>query len=177
MQLNLLLISFMVFLTFSTAAQEDDWRLYKSDSSKTNEFRANSTNAGGKTMSRRPSYQKPGQITVKANRRIELVDSLKKIHPTALEGYRLQLFFGDRNDAQKLRGEFLKQHPETGAYISYLAPNFRLRVGDFRSKMECEKLKKDIQNDFPGCYIVRDNINMPALRQGEKPVEQETQEN
>lgn len=89
-----------------------------------------------------------------------------------MEGYRLQLFFGNRNDAQKMRGEFLKKHPETGAYISYLAPNFRLRVGDFRSKMECEKLKKEIQKDFPGCYIVRDEINMPAVRKGEKPVEQ-----
>jgi hypothetical protein len=166
----------MIITTYSAAAQQDDWRLYKSDSSKVREMSENPRYSSEQMTTKRPQYHKPGKVSVSANRRIELVDSLKKIHPTALEGYRVQLFFGSRDDAQKMRGEFLKQHPETGAYISYLAPNFRLRVGDFRSKMECERLKKMIQQDFPASYIVRDKINMPALREGEKPVEQEVAE-
>jgi len=176
MHLHPFFISSMILLSVSASGQVDDWRLYKSDSSKAKEIRDNRQKVNGEVMIQRPDYNKPGRVSVSADRRIMLVDSLKKIHPTAIEGYRLQLFFGNRNEAQKMRGEFLKKHPETGAYISYLAPNFRLRVGDFRSKMECEKLKKEIQKDFTGSYIVRDNINMPALRKGEKPVEQSTSE-
>jgi len=157
----------MAFLTCSATAQEVDWRLYRPDSSR---IQKAPHYGGEQTRPLRPEYHQPGRVTLKVNERIEKLDSLKRLHPAAMAGYRLQLFFGDRAKAQKIRGEFLKQHPETGAYISYLAPNFRLRVGDFRSKMECERLKNEIRNDFPGSYIVRDQINMPALRSGEQSV-------
>lgn len=118
----------------------------------------------------KPSETRPlpeGKIRVIADSRITLIDSLKKEYPTPMEGYRVQIFFGSRADAQKMRGEFLREYPDIPVYISYLAPNFRLRVGDFRTKMESERLKKEIQDDYPGCYIVKDEIQLPVLRPGE----------
>ncbi len=166
-----LLLSFFIFhASLTLSAQEDDWRLYKpTDLSK--DSSAVSRSAEGTS----PAYyaesdtpQAPGKVGIKADRKILLLDSLKREKPSALSGFRLQLFFGGRAEAQKIRGEFLKIHPEMGAYISYLAPNFRLRVGDFRTKAECEALKKKVEPDFPGCYIVKDEINLPPLRPKEE---------
>lgn len=162
--LAVLLISHAPLLV---SAQEDDWRIYKPGQSKEEGVNRskNGTNKKNTAPARsdRPQTAR-GAVTVHADKKILLLDSLKKEKPSALEGYRLQLFFGGRSEAQALRGEFLKMHPETGAYISYLAPNFRLRVGDFRTKAECEALKTEIQSDFPGSYIVRDEISLPPLR-------------
>lgn len=81
-----------------------------------------------------------------------------------MDGYRVQLFFGDRSKAQNLRGEFIRQYPNTPAYISYLAPNFRVRVGDFRTRLASEKFRHKINSDFPRSYIVRDKIELPPLQ-------------
>lgn len=163
---KLLLTFFIFYASFTLSAQEDDWRLYKPSDLNTDSSAVSRSAEGSSPAHYTESDTRhaQGKVGIKADRKILLLDSLKKEKPSDLSGFRLQLFFGGRAEAQKMRGEFLKIHPETGAYISYLAPNFRLRVGDFRTKAECEALKKKVEPDFPGCYIVKDEINLPPLR-------------
>lgn len=132
-----------------SAQDGEDWRLFKpaKDSSQTRDVKRDEL---------RPEH--PGNIRVIQNSDIARLDSLKKVYPTKPNGYRVQIFFGKRDDARDKKVEFLKKYPEVGAYISYLAPNFRLRVGDFRTKIECENFKKEISSDFPASYIVKDKI-------------------
>ena len=83
--------------------------------------------------------------------------------PDELKGYRVQIFLGDRAEAQEVRSTFLRKHPDMPAYLSYLAPNFRVRVGDLRDRREAERLRSALKEDHPGCYIVPDRIEPPAL--------------
>lgn len=160
MHRTILSASLALFALTSLFGQESgsDWRVYKPG-------KRQDTAKVAKEQSKRPVQE--GKIDVVVDPRILLMDSLKRENPTPMEGYRVQIFFGSRADAQKMRGEFLRSYPDIPVYISYLAPNFRLRVGDFRTKMECEKLKKEIQDDYRGCYIVKDEIQLPALRPGQ----------
>lgn len=149
---------FLAFGIFNPLFGQNDWRIYNPSS---DSLRSSDT-VRGETL---PDAQvRPGKIDMHMDKRIARLDSLKKIKPTAMEGYRVQLFFGGRKEAQDARVEFLRKHPDTGAYISYLAPNFRLRVGDFRSRIESEEFKNEIARDFPGSYIVKDHIELPPLR-------------
>lgn len=158
---------FMLFtislIAHQAFAQEEDWRLYKPKISPQAPNERSSADRAERIELYKPQ-QDQGKVLIQCDPRIEEMDSLSRLHPSPLEGYRVQIFFGSRNEAQRTRGEFLKKYPDTGAYISYLAPNFRLRVGDFRSKMDSEKFKNEIQNDFSGTYIVKDEISLPALR-------------
>ncbi len=157
-------ILFTLALTVHSAyAQEEDWRIYKPKTSPQAPHERSSADRAERLEWNNPQ-QDHGKVLIHCDPHIEEMDSLSRLHPSPLEGYRVQIFFGSRNEAQRIRGEFLKKHPNTGAYISYLAPNFRLRVGDFRSKMDSEKFKKEIQNDFSGSYIVKDQISLPPLR-------------
>jgi hypothetical protein len=38
-----------------------------------------------------------------------------------------------------------------------------VRVGDFHTKMEAEKLLKAIERDYPNAFVVYDEINFPRL--------------
>lgn len=80
-----------------------------------------------------------------------------------IEGYRVQLFFGEREKAEKLKARFLKEHPDVGAYIDYLAPNFRLRVGDHRTRIGAYRLMQKLGDDYGRPYIVRTRIELPEL--------------
>ena len=143
------------------AQDNDDWRIYNP--------------SGKKSIQDSTSHDlqshKQGEITIIADPRIKSLDLKKTEKPTKLNGYRVQIFFGDRSEAQEMRGEFIRKNPDVKAYISYLAPNFRLRVGDFRTRIECEKFKHEINRSFPGSYIVKDKIELPKLYDTESPEE------
>lgn len=80
-----------------------------------------------------------------------------------LKGYRVQIFLGERNKAEEIRRSFLIKHPKIPAYLSYLAPNFRVRVGDERNKMDGERLRMELLDEFNGLYVVPDEIELPRL--------------
>lgn len=108
-----------------------------------------------------------GEINIIQDKRIDELDELRKTYPGTLNGYRVQVFFGRRELAIEKKAEFIESNPGVPTYISFLAPNFRLRVGDFRSRIEAEKLKYQIEKDYPGCYIVKDQIELPPLDKGQ----------
>ena len=104
-----------------------------------------------------------GDVTIMQDQKItDLMDDFTK-RKHVLKGYRVQIYLGDRNEAEDLRRSFLIKHGDTPAYLSYLAPNFRVRVGDLRTHLEAEKLRQSFKDDYPGSYIVPDEIEMPRL--------------
>jgi hypothetical protein len=79
-------------------------------------------------------------------------------------GYRIQIHFGnEREKAKDIKTKFLQAFPDIPAYDSYQSPNFRVRVGDYRSKLEASKYLKQISGSFPSSFIVTDNIKYPKL--------------
>ncbi len=84
-------------------------------------------------------------------------------HKHLQHGFRVQIFLGDHRTAEETKRAFLQKNPETPVYLSWLAPNFRLRVGDLRTRLEAERLLRDLRAVYPGSYIVPDDIEMPTL--------------
>ena len=81
-----------------------------------------------------------------------------------VDGYRIQLFSGaERNNANALKTKFLKLYPETPAYLIYQQPYFKLRVGDYRTKIETQQIFYKLQDDFGQVIIIPDKINLPKL--------------
>jgi hypothetical protein len=99
-----------------------------------------------------------------------LVNVLVKRHITlaaarqSMPGYRVQIHFGSqRVEANDLRTDFLKSYPDVGAYIIYQQPNFKIRVGDFRTRLEAMKFLKELQLKYATAFIVRDDVKLPSL--------------
>ena len=82
-------------------------------------------------------------------------------------GFRLQIYFGSgpnaHSEAMRIRTEFLSSHPEAKAYLVFKSPDFKVLVGDFRTKNEALKLQKSLVNQYPNAFIVADEIAFPAL--------------
>jgi len=83
------------------------------------------------------------------------------------EGFRVEIFFSSgsksREEALRKKTEFLKNFPEETAYMSFQSPNFKVRVGDCRTKNEALKLKEKIRYNYPNAFIVTDMIQFPKL--------------
>jgi len=96
-----------------------------------------------------------------ANRLVEKHKKQNAAHPS-MPGYRIQLYFGnDRSKATDLKTEFANAYPKAGAYVVYRQPNFKLRVGDFKTRLEALKFLNEIQSDYSTAFIVQDDVRLP----------------
>ena len=81
-----------------------------------------------------------------------------------ITGYRIQLFFDlDKKAVDDARTKFATMYPKVETYIIFNAPNYFLKVGNFRTHLEAEKVKVGIDRDFPTNYIVKELINLPRI--------------
>lgn len=97
------------------------------------------------------------------------VDTLLEIHKeenlrkNGLDGFRVQIFQGTKEEAYQVKARFFSNHENTRAYVSFFAPDFRVRVGDFRTRSEAIKIKQEVKNEYPAAYVVDDFISFPDL--------------
>lgn len=79
-------------------------------------------------------------------------------------GYRVQVFYGsDRKEVFNQQARFRALYPRTMTYITYKEPNYRLKVGDFRTRAEAQALLNELRPNFPTLFIFREKINAPDL--------------
>jgi SPOR domain len=100
----------------------------------------------------------------------ELLDKHIEINSKAvINGYRIKIHFGaDKNEAYEIKRKFSEKFPDVPAYAKYDQPNFNIRVGDFRTKLEAYKFLKEVQVEFPSAFLVQDDIEFPKLESGIK---------
>ncbi|MGB4776605.1 MAG: SPOR domain-containing protein [Daejeonella sp.] len=76
-------------------------------------------------------------------------------------GFRIQLFSGsDRNKAFAEQTRFKSLYPKINSYISYTEPNYKLRVGDFRTRLEAEKVMNELKKDYPTSFLFSEKVNL-----------------
>ncbi len=84
-----------------------------------------------------------------------------------MPGYRVHLYMDSGNRArlnsQNEKADFQKKYPGVDAYILYDEPYFKLRAGDFRTRVDARRFLEKIRRDYSAAYIVVDRINYPEL--------------
>lgn len=85
----------------------------------------------------------------------------------AIDGFRVQIFEESGNKssthAREAMAEFSEKYPDIPVYLTWQAPNFKVRVGDFSSRMQAEGFLKKIQRDYPIAWVIRDKIKYPII--------------
>jgi hypothetical protein len=115
--------------------------------------------------------QQEGEVTIIKDVRIDaLVKKQGTPTPPAstpqIAGYRVQLFFdSDKQLVDEARSKFISQFPKVDTYILFTAPNFVLKVGDFRTMLEAERVRESLLREFPTSFVVKELINLPRIDQ------------
>ena len=85
----------------------------------------------------------------------------------AVPGYRVRIFFDNRQTARVESEETLKNFESIyhgiKAYRTYANPYFKVTVGDFRTKSEAMELLSRIKSRFPSAFVVKENISYPVV--------------
>jgi hypothetical protein len=101
-------------------------------------------------------------------RRPSLNKTISGAGETSSNGFRLQIYFGSsRQAAYDAQAKFANEFPETPTYISYIEPNFKVQVGDFRTRLEAQKLQSELNGMFSSFFIIPTKINPPKTDNAE----------
>jgi hypothetical protein len=75
-------------------------------------------------------------------------------------GYRVQIYFGSsRPAANAAQAKFMNDFPEIPTYMSYVEPNFKVQAGDFRTRLEAQRLQSQLNGMFSMLFIIPTKIN------------------
>lgn len=129
-------------------------------------------------------FESFAQSDIEVNKKLIIIqdakiDSLVILHRKAMEvniaheehdgivGYRIQIYFdsgnNSKNRALSVKEEFDKDHTDIPSYIIFGEPYYRIRVGDFRTKLEAEYFLKKIKPRYPNAFVTQDKIKFPKL--------------
>ncbi|WP_228852646.1 SPOR domain-containing protein [Aegicerativicinus sediminis] len=104
------------------------------------------------------SFAQNATVTVEQDKAIAKLLEYKKDIETA-NIYRIQIFSGDRSGAEKSRSEFQSSYGQFPSNITFETPNYKIWVGNFRTRLEADRALLDIKKKFPSAFIFRPKKN------------------
>lgn len=97
-------------------------------------------------------------------------DSVLKGRIDKLPGYRVQIYANvGRQGALSTKSALMSNYPGVPNYLTYRAPNYVVRVGDFIDKEEAVLFCRQLKETFPSAFVAPDTVNFG-------PPERETEE-
>jgi hypothetical protein len=111
-----------------------------------------------------------GTLNIHADPRI---DSLLELHIAynetfpVMDGYRIHIYMGSGNTAldkaEEIQMEFEEDYDDVPAYITFAEPYYRVRVGDFRTRLDASQFLQRINRKYPNAWVIKEKINLPVI--------------
>ena len=95
-----------------------------------------------------PILSQNGKITVNQSSKLDSIIKLKKELNSKVQKLRIQIFNGDRENAELVMKEYLEIFNDTSANIIYETPNYKIWVGNFYNQLEADKRLIGIRKKF-----------------------------
>jgi hypothetical protein len=102
------------------------------------------------------TYHQDRQVT-------ELADVYKAYNKKndVTDGYRIQISFSnDRQEAYNNKSKLYRDLPSEKCYVEYEEPYYKLRVGDYTTRLEAYDKLRDVIGKYPGAFVVRAKVKI-----------------
>ena len=122
----------------------------------------NSTYSGASVI-----VHKDPRIDALVKKQAGINEAVKKASGYTQRGYRLMVTnTNNRDEAIAAKTKIYTYFPELKAYLQYQAPYFKLKAGNFKTREEAEKYRKNMSSFFPkGVFIISDIIEIKAEKE------------
>jgi vancomycin resistance protein YoaR len=87
----------------------------------------------------------------------QLLNEKRKINNslTVNDSYKIQIFTGSSENAKKTLNEFRLEFKEIDATIVFNTPNYKVWVGNFRTRIEAEKTLADVKDRYKNVLLIK----------------------
>jgi vancomycin resistance protein YoaR len=87
----------------------------------------------------------------------QLLNEKRKINAslTVNDSYKIQIYTGGSENAKKTLTEFKQEFAAIDATIVFNTPNYKVWVGNFRTRIEAEKTLADIKDRYKNVLLIK----------------------
>ena len=105
-----------------------------------------------------PIFGQNGKITVNKSNKLDSIIKLKKELNSKIQNLRIQIYNGDRENAEQIIKEFIEVFNDTLADVIYETPNYKVWVGNYNTQLEADKNLIEIRKKFRSAFIFRPEL-------------------
>jgi hypothetical protein len=104
------------------------------------------------------NYSQELKLTVQLDPKLEqLLAEKRKINNSLMlnESYKIQIYTGNNETAKKTLNEFRTEYKEIDATIVFNTPNYKVWVGNFKTRIEAEKVIADLKYSYKNILLIK----------------------
>lgn len=104
------------------------------------------------------SNAQDGKTNISVDPKIDQLLKEKRKLNTGLflnEGYKIQIFYGNSEESKKKLQEFKKEFKDLDGTIIFNSPNYKVWIGNFKTRIEVERAMLDIKKKYPTALIIK----------------------
>jgi hypothetical protein len=103
-------------------------------------------------------WAQQGTVVVNANPEISTLIALKKVinnEDVDSDRYKIQIYSGSRQRAESMENSFDSSFNSWSSKLVYETPNYKIWVGNFRTRLEADKALMRIKKKFTSAFIFK----------------------
>ena len=104
------------------------------------------------------SRAQDGKTNVSVDPKIDQLLKEKRKLNTGLflnEAYKIQIFYGNSEESKKKLQEFKREFKDLDGTIIFNSPNYKVWIGNFKTRIEVERAMLDIKKKHPTALIIK----------------------
>ena len=108
------------------------------------------------------TIEKDPRIDLLIKKQVQINEETTRDSRRSVPGYRIQVInSSDRNKVFSIKTTVYQKYPELKPYLMYQPPNYKLKLGNFKTAEEAQPYLDQLIKLFPtGVYIVHDIIEV-----------------
>lgn len=96
-----------------------------------------------------------GYVKINKSEKLEKIILLKKDLNSKIENLKIQIYNGNREQAEKIKEEYIEKFNDSVVKIIYETPNYKVWVGSFFTQLEADKFLLKVRKKFKSAFIFR----------------------
>lgn len=76
-----------------------------------------------------------------------------------VRGFRVQIYSGaNRAEATNVQNAFIRKNADVNAYLDYVEPNYRVKVGDFTSRAAATAYMRELRGMYKNVFVFVEDV-------------------
>ena len=109
------------------------------------------------------SQGREGNLRVESSARINELVAQKTEYSkekNSYPGYKIQIYYGSEKECYEIQEEFRALFPEIPTSIVFSTPQWKLQVGEYRTRLEADRSIAGIKEEYPAAIVLATNISL-----------------
>jgi hypothetical protein len=88
---------------------------------------------------------------------LEMLSEKRKINSSLniSDRWKIQIFSGNNEGSRKALIDFRKEFKTVDATIIFQTPNYKVIAGNFRARIEAERVLLEVKNKYPDAFLIK----------------------